>query len=169
MTATLKRTGRFSCEVTFETRLSPEATYDYLSDFQKHPEWSSGLVEMTRTSQGEGGAGMTYRTIEKAAGSKDTTLSEITALERPRLVAWKAQTEKPGWPMGARSEWSFTIEPSNGGSKVTQRMELIPASKLLVSGLFFVADTFFGGTGATPKAVLRNAERLESRLASLAG
>jgi hypothetical protein len=141
--------------------------FDYLADFSKHPEWSQGLLSMTRTSVGEPGPGTTYCTEESAAGSKDITVSEITELQRPRRIAWKAQTEKQSWPTGARSIWSFDIEQEGAGSRVTQRMELIPASRAMVRALFFVADTFFGGTGATPKSVRKNAERLEQRLASM--
>lgn len=110
MTVALKRTGAFKCEVSFETPLSPDATFEYLADFLRHKEWSGGLVEMTQTSSGEVTVGTTFRTEEKAAGSKDVTLSEVTALNKPRLIAWKAWTEKQGWPMGASSEWTFRID-----------------------------------------------------------
>ena len=52
--------------------------------------------------------------------------------------------------MGARSGWTFRFESSNAGTQV-----------------LFVATTFFGGTGATPQAVQKNAGRLEQKLALL--
>src|SRR3990172_11560485 len=87
MSATMKKTGLLSGEITFVTRAAPGVVYDYLADFPRHPDWAGSLVKLTQTSAGPAGVGTTYRTEEQARpGSKmrDYTICEVTALDRPR-------------------------------------------------------------------------------------
>src|SRR5689334_8115160 len=94
--------------LSFSVDLPPEVVYDYLSDFQKHREWVPDIVEMRQETDGPAGVGTRYTTVESfKEGAKMTaaTSSEITALERPRFVEWRARTSADRGPMAMRSRW----------------------------------------------------------------
>jgi uncharacterized protein YndB with AHSA1/START domain len=174
MAVTVRKTGAYGREFSFSTPLAPEAVYDYLADFEKHSEWVPEIVAMEKTSEGLAGVGTTFTTTESMKpGSKmqDKTYCEITALERPRLIEWRARTEATGGPMAMRSRWAFVIEPEGDGSRVTQRGALEPPnlwSRLFLGVFVPLADGLFGGMGATPKNVVKHVERLQQVLDSKA-
>jgi len=172
MAVTVGKRGR-EREFTFTTALAPEAVYDYLSDLTRHPDWCRDLLKLEQETDGPPGVGTRYRTAEtmrEGARSSETTYCEITALEPPRLVEWKARTEKTKGPMAMRSNWAFVIEPEGTGSRVTQRYSFDPpnlGSRIMLFGFTRVAD-LMGGLGASPKNVRKHAEALEARLAEMA-
>lgn len=167
MAVTLTRTGAASGDVAFTTNLPPDAVYDYLSDFQKHSEWTEELVTIEQTSEGSPCVGTTFRTTESmrpGSGMRNATCSEITALQRPRLIEWKAWTSTKGGPMAMRSHWAFLIEPDGSGSRVTQRFGFDPPnvwSRIFLRAFFVVADGLLGGMGASPKNITMHAEKLQ--------
>jgi uncharacterized protein YndB with AHSA1/START domain len=172
---TVKKFGLGKRELTFSTKLAPEAVYDYLSDFEKHSEWVPELVKMEKTTEGPAGVGTTYKTTEAlkpGSSSQDTTYCEITKLERPRLIEWQARTAATSGPMAMRSHWSFIIEPADGGSVVTQKASLDPPNVFANAFLRLfipIADGLLGGMGATPKNVTRHVENLQKLLDEKAG
>jgi uncharacterized protein YndB with AHSA1/START domain len=159
-------------ELSFATALPPEAVFDYLSDFSKHPEWCRDLVSMDR-QEGDRGVGARYRTTEsmrEGSRMKSETSCEILTLERPRLIEWSARTAPSKGPMAMRSRWAFMIEPDGSGSRVTQRYSFQPpgpSSKVMLRVFSAVAD-IFGGMGASPKNVRKHAETLAARLDQMA-
>jgi uncharacterized protein YndB with AHSA1/START domain len=172
MTVSVRKDGKERA-FTFTTPLAPQAVFDYLSDFTRHPEWCRDLVEMEQQGEGPPGVGTRYRTLEtmrEGAKTKDTTFCEITALEAPRRIEWRARTANEKGPMAMRSHWSFEIEPEGSGSRVTQRYGFDPpnvGSKLMLAGFLPFAD-LMGGMGASPKNVRKHAQSLEERLAAMA-
>jgi uncharacterized protein YndB with AHSA1/START domain len=171
-----QRTGPASGEVSFTTALNPEAVYDYLVDFERHPEWSGGLVRLEKTSEGPPGVGTTYKTTEalqeKSKKMQDATFCEITALERPCLIEWQARTSATGGPMAMRSRWAFVIEHAETGSRVTQRFALDPTNlsgRIFMRAFIAVADGVFGGVGASPKNIRKHAEKLRQILDGMKG
>jgi uncharacterized protein YndB with AHSA1/START domain len=160
--------------ISFSTQAAPEAVYDYRADLRGHGEWAGTLGAVTQTGDGPVTVGTTYRAEERMReGGKagDVTFSEITALERPRRIAWKARTEASGGPMAMRSEWEFLIEPEGSRSRVTQRMRFDPPnlmSRIFLAIFLPIAD-LMGGMGASPKMVRRNVERLQEKLDAMAG
>jgi uncharacterized protein YndB with AHSA1/START domain len=160
--------------LSFSTRAAPEEVFDYLADPRRHAEWAGTLGAVTQTSDGAVAVGATFRAEERMReGGKagDVTFSEITALERPRHIAWKARTEPTSGPLAMRSEWEFLIEPDGGGSRVTQRMRFDPPNAMsrLVLAVFRPVADLMGGMGASPKMVRKNVERLEEKLDAMAG
>ncbi len=136
-------------EISGETSIliaaSPHALYEYLSDFTRHPEWSSNLSKVEPLSQGMARVGMQFKTSEGPppvspmmklnmmrgfvrgvlAGAKPYSIAEITALETDARIAWRA-----GIPYGDsffnRAEWEFTFEVRPNGTQVTQRFHYFP-------------------------------------------
>lgn len=156
-------------EVSFSTRASPQLVYDYLSDLSRHVEWAGTLGTVTQTTDGPVAVGTTYRAEEglrPGGKAEGVTFAEVTALEPPGRIAWDARTEATKGPMAMRSQWEFIVEPSGGGSRVTQRMRFQPPSpsgRIMLAIFAPVAD-LIGGMGASPKMVRKNAERLQQYL-----
>ncbi len=160
--------------ISFWTRANPEAVYDYVADLTRHGEWAGTLGSVTRTTEGPVAVGATYRAEERMRpGGKagDVTFSEITALDPPRRIAWKARTEPTSGPLAMRSEWEFLVEPEGAGCRVTQRMRFDPPNVMsrVVLAIFTPVADLLGGMGASPKMVRKNVERLEARLETIAG
>lgn len=168
MTVSSRRQDRW-LEVSFATRASPGAVYDYLSDLRRHGEWAGTLGTVTQTTDGPIAVGTTYRTQEgMRPGGKtgDVTFAEITALEPPRRITWNARTEAAKGPMAMRSRWEFIVDSARDGSQVTQRMRFDPPSpfgRIMLAVFSPIAD-LMGGMGASPKMVRKNAERLQQLL-----
>jgi uncharacterized protein YndB with AHSA1/START domain len=170
MTISVKKTGPMSQELTMTTVLAPEAVYDYLSDFDKHHEWVEDIVDMDTTNAAEG-VGRSFKTTEAMKGMKGDTFAEITALQRPRYIEWRARTAANHGPFAMRSRWSFIIEPEGSGSRVTQTQTMEPANIFAKGfGSIFVplADGLLGGMGASPKNVRRHFEKLKEILDAMA-
>jgi uncharacterized protein YndB with AHSA1/START domain len=166
MSIEFRRTGATSGELSFSTPRAPEEVYAYLADFQRHKEWTSEIVSQEQTSDGPAGVGTTYRTVEamrEGSRMKAPTTCEITALEPPRRIEWKARTGASHGPMAMRSQWTFEIVPEGAGSRVTQRFRFDPPD---VFGAAFmrifvpIADGVFGGLGASPKNIRKHGEKL---------
>ncbi|MEU4667372.1 SRPBCC family protein [Amycolatopsis sp. NPDC023774] len=112
---------------------APEAVWPFVSDVQRMPEMSSELqrVEWCGGATGPklGGSFVGYSKHD-ALGEWSTT-SFIVECEEPRVFAWAvADPETP------TAIWRFTLEPENGGTKLTQWMQMGPAR----SGLSFAID-----------------------------
>src|SRR4026208_2506269 len=88
-------------EISIVIHATPQAVYDYLSDFTRHPEWVVNVSKVTKISSGPIGVGTIFHTQESAppvpllrklnmmryfiagliSGSKPFSEAEITALE----------------------------------------------------------------------------------------
>jgi uncharacterized protein YndB with AHSA1/START domain len=174
MAVTVRQTGPTSRELSFVTALAPEQVYDYLADFPRHREWVDEIVSMEPIGSGPAGVGTTYKTVEAmkpGSRMKAPTYCEITALERPRRIAWTARTGATRGPMAMRSRWAFLIAPDNGGSRVTQQAAMEPPnrwSRGFLRLFTVLADGLGGGMGASPKNVTKHAERLRQQLDQMA-
>ena len=166
MTVEFKKTGATSGELSFVTPKPPQEVFEYLADFQKHSEWVGEIVSLNRTADGPIAAGTTFATLESIRpGSRmqTTTGCEITTLEPPRLIEWKAWTAAKRGPMAMRSRWAFIIEPEGTGSRVTQRFSFDPPD--MFGAMFLrifvpIADGLMGGAGASPKNIRKHGEKL---------
>lgn len=63
---------------TVETTATPDAVFDYLSDFATTEEWDPGTVSTTRVS-GDGGVGTVYHNVSQFMGRK--TELDYTVIE----------------------------------------------------------------------------------------
>jgi len=108
-------------EVSTEIATPIETVYQYLADFRRHKEWSKGVAEVEQMTDGEVRVGTEFKASETVP-MKFTSFARITALEPPKVIAWDAWDEDGD----VRSQWSFHLEPSDGGTRVTQRCAFWP-------------------------------------------
>ena len=94
----------------------PETAFAYLSDITRHSEWAKHRVEIQPDSPGSLAVGSTFRSTGHDMGTNVDQVKVIT-LEPPRRIAFEAD--------GGQGHFrhQFTIEPSNGGSRITKEME----------------------------------------------
>jgi carbon monoxide dehydrogenase subunit G len=102
---------------TFTTTASPEATYDYLSDFRNAESWDPGTRSCTRTG-GDGGVGTTYRNVSSFLG-REVELTYTTAeLAPPTRVHLRGTNER------FEGHDIFEIRAAGRGSEVTYRADM---------------------------------------------
>ncbi len=103
---------------TIESQLqisaSPEEVYAYLSDLEKHPEWSH-CMEIKKTSEGPVGVGTTYKSKGKNFGITANETVEVTEHRPSERFAWQTTGA-----MGMKFGWSFDLSPQEGVTLVTE-------------------------------------------------
>lgn len=104
----------WECQVSVDIEVPVERVYSRLLDFERHGDFSEGLAEVRQTTPGPIGVGSRFRAEERVPG-RYTSWSEITRLDAPRLIAWKA------WVEGVmRTEWEFRLSPLKDGTRLIQ-------------------------------------------------
>jgi hypothetical protein len=101
-------------EVSDEIQAPVEHVFGRLSDFTRHSDFSNGLAKVEQLTPGPAGVGTRYRSEETVPGNY-VSYSEITALEEPRRIAWKAWV-----PHVMRTEWEYRLGPSSSGTHLVQ-------------------------------------------------
>ena len=101
-----------------EIARSPEDVFAYITDVSRHPEWQEGLVSATVETDGPVAVGSRVVHRRKLGLGTVATTSEITALEPPRLVAFR------GVDGPIRAEGTQRVEPVGQGSRVSFEMEM---------------------------------------------
>jgi uncharacterized protein YndB with AHSA1/START domain len=111
----------------------PERVWAVVSDVTLMPEMSDELQKVTWCDEAEGPAlGVRFVGASKheALGEWATT-SQIVEFEPPRVFGWAVQD-----PENPTARWRFTLEPRDGGTELTQWMQMGPAR----SGLSLAID-----------------------------
>jgi Polyketide cyclase / dehydrase and lipid transport len=101
-------------EVSIEIKAPVEFVFGRLSDITRHSDFSDGLAKVEQLTPGPAGVGTWYRSEETVPG-KYVSYSEITALEEPRRIAWKAWV-----PHVMRTEWEYRLTPRSCDIRVVQ-------------------------------------------------
>ena len=101
-------------EVRLDINAPVEQVYTRLKDFTRHADFADGLVKIEQITNGAIRVGTRFRAEERVP-SKYTSLAEITALDEPRLIAWKAWVERT-----MRTEWEFRLSPNGSGTHLVQ-------------------------------------------------
>lgn len=109
-------------EVSIEVQAPVEQVFGRLRDFSRHTEFSNGLAKVEQLTRGAAGTGTRYRCEETMPG-RYVSYCEITALEEPRLIAWKAWV-----PHVMRTQWEFRLTATSNGTR------LVHVSRWWVSG-----------------------------------
>lgn len=100
-------------------RATPEAVYDLVSDVTRTGQWSP-ICRACWWDDGAGprvGAWFTGR--NEVPGRTWETRSEVVAADRGREFAWVVG--------GTLVRWAFTMEPADGGTRLTESWEFLPA------------------------------------------
>ena len=66
---------------------SAETVFGYVSDFDRHADWSGHGLQVSQDGDGPAEVGTTYSTIAKQFGTQRET-STITHMDRPDLFGW---------------------------------------------------------------------------------
>jgi uncharacterized membrane protein len=104
---------------------APVATvYEYLADFTRHPEWSTGLEALAPAGNGPIAVGSELIATEKVP-ARFTSHTRITALEPGRRIAWEAWDGRT-----TRVSWAFELEPHDDNTHLVQRAQFQPTSLL---------------------------------------
>jgi uncharacterized membrane protein len=93
-----------------------EEVFALLSNPENSPKWSSGSVEVKKTSAGPIGVGTTYRSVRTFLGRRIEGENEFTEYEPNRRYATKSKSGPV--PMEGR----VTFERVDGGTRVTGTM-----------------------------------------------
>jgi uncharacterized membrane protein len=101
-------------EVSIEIQAPAEQVFGRLSDFTRHSDFSDGLAKVERLTPGPAGVGTRYRSEETVPG-KYVSHCEITALEEPRRIAWRAWV-----PHVMRTEWEYLLSSTSSGTRLVQ-------------------------------------------------
>ena len=118
---------------------SPEALYDLVSDVTRTGEWSPvcRACWWDEGWQGEDGrprAGAWFTGRNEVPGRTWDTRSQVVVADRGREFAWLVG--------GRLVRWSFTFEPVEGGTRLTESWEFLPA------GQEFFAERYGDGAAA---------------------
>ncbi len=102
---------------------SPQAVFDYVSDFTKHPEWAGHGLQVTKDSDGPVAIGTTYSTVAKQFGTQKEH-STVTELDAPKVFGFDAT--------GALGtvHHRFTVSTSEGMTGLTKSADLTKPSFL---------------------------------------
>jgi uncharacterized protein YndB with AHSA1/START domain len=95
-----------------------EEVFARVSDLQNHIEWSGGEA-IRKTSEGAVAAGTTYETEEALPlGKKTVERSVVTDVQLNERFGWRTYG-----PIGTWLDWSFELQPEDGRTRLTQRLE----------------------------------------------
>ena len=123
-------------EITRDIAASPEDVYDAISDVTRMGEWSEECHSCEWHDGVDGPAvGAMFDGHNRAGDKEWTTQGKVIAAERGREFAFQCLSNGFHY-----STWGYTIEPADGGSRVTEWTEnLIPeefrAASAQISGI----------------------------------
>jgi Polyketide cyclase / dehydrase and lipid transport len=114
----------WECQVSVDVQAPVEQVFRRLEDFTRHSDFSDGLRRVEQTTAGPVGVGTQFRAEETVPG-KYVSFCEITALQEPHLIAWKA------WVEGVmRTQWEFRLSGSAAATHLVQVSRWEPAGPL---------------------------------------
>ncbi len=112
-----------SVEVTTWIDAPPERVWRLVSDIGLMPDMSGELLSVAWLDGATApalGARFTGRNRHPSMGEWSTT-SHVVSYEPPTVFAWAvSDPERPS------ATWRFTVEPDNGGTALSQRVQLGP-------------------------------------------
>lgn len=125
-------------EESIDIAAPPEAVWTMVSDVRRMAEWSP-QVESTRLRNGaeQVADGVEFTNLNSNGTFQWKTHGTVVRLDRDREIAFRI---KENWAI-----WSLRLEPTPGGTKLTQRRESPEGSP---DGTVKVIDAYLGGQAA---------------------
>ena len=111
-------------ESAIDIAAPPQRVYEYLVDFRRHPEWSTGVKELAPVGNGPVAVGTEFKAVEEVP-ARFTSYTRITALEPGRRIAWESWDGRM-----AKVKWAFELSAQNGRTHLVQRAHVEPTSLL---------------------------------------
>jgi len=133
---------------------SPADVFAYLDELERHGEWQTQIVDVTRDTPGPTGVGTRATELRRVPGGKQSVTYEITEHDSPRKVSFRGVN----WPV--RPVGTVTVEAvGEGRSRVTLELELKGHGLL---GMIFAPLANSHARKQVPEDQRRLKERLES-------
>src|SRR4051812_26164792 len=136
MTISVRHVSANTWELSFRSNARVERAFEYLVAFERHVEWEEQLTEVERLRAAHGAAGASY---VKTYGARPAGLLRrlfwrpvrvdctITAVERPKLIAWGQQLWRDQPSEGYYwQDVEVRITPDGDGCRVTFTRHLMP-------------------------------------------
>lgn len=119
MTHTLARHGRTEALA----RTSPEAVWEVISDVTRIGEWSHECrrAHLARGAQAAA-PGIRFRGWNRSGIFRWTRSCVFTVVDPPRQLAWRTCGL---WGHVDSTEWSMTLEPADGGTRILQTYDVL--------------------------------------------
>ncbi|MBL1072788.1 SRPBCC family protein [Nocardia sp. 2] len=119
-------------EATIDIAAAPEQVWNVVSDLKRMPEFSPQCIRMQPL--GSVRTGTWTINLNKDGAKVWPTTSRVVRFEPNRAIAFR-MTEN-------RTIWSFTLEPTANGTKVTQRRDVVGNVPWVIRKMI---DTTLGG------------------------
>lgn len=151
-----------SAEAVVEVAVPPAAVWERVSDLTRVGEWSPE----NRGGKWVGGAtgaaiGARFKGSNRRGVAVWSTFSTIVRLEPERAIAWEVRAP---WGGPALSRWTYELEPTATGTRVTERWELLKASPLTKATWVLIAGTPAARVAMLKASLAQSLERLKSVL-----
>ena len=122
---TLPKSGMV--EVT--TAATPEQVWPLLADITRAGEWShenkgGDWIDGATTAV----PGARFQGRNKNGRMKWTRTSEVLVADEPRAISWRTI---PTWKYPDSTRWTYEIEPTAEGSRITQRFEVLKINPII--------------------------------------
>ena len=108
---------------TIQIDAPPEAVFDEISRVERHPSWANPIAKMEMEQTTGDGPGLGSHYVSHAIFVRKPVSADIdiTKYEPPTVFALKATQHQQG-KEDSWIEHTFTLTPSDGGTKVTKHM-----------------------------------------------
>ena len=102
-----------------EVGRSPEDVFTYVDQLERHGEWQTQIISVTRETEGPTRVGTRATDLRKVPGGKQSVTYEITEYDPPRRVSFRG-LNGPIRPVG-----TMTVESiGEGRSRITLELDL---------------------------------------------
>jgi hypothetical protein len=119
---TLPKSG----SVTVDTAATPQQVWDLLADVTRAGEWSHETQGGEWLDGAAGAApGVRFRGRNKQGRTRWTRVCEILEADAPRTLSWRTI---PSRLYADSTRWTYELEPTDTGCRITQRFEVIQIS-----------------------------------------
>jgi Polyketide cyclase / dehydrase and lipid transport len=141
---------RFSESIVVDA--APEFVYDLVSDIGRTGEWSPICRACWWQDEQGARAGAWFVGRNEADGQVWETTSQVTVADRGREFAWLVG--------GQYARWGYRLEPVDGGTRLTESWEFLPAGRMMFGQRY--------GPAAEQRIALRRSQAMRSIPVSLA-
>lgn len=135
-------------QVKLSSSKSPQEVYEYLVDFERHPEWRYDVLESKLVEGGKGRAGARYRQKIKPGRKEMEANVELTEADPGRRVGFRTLDEGPVTASG-----TYDIRDTGSGT------ELVNDVAIEAHGFVRLFEPFMG------RQLRKTAKRYEDALA----
>jgi carbon monoxide dehydrogenase subunit G len=111
-----------------DSQRPPEDVFDYIADFCTNAEWDPGTDSADRVGEGPAGLGAEYRLVVSFLGRRSALTYRTVEYDRPRTVTFRGENA------AVVSLDRITVEPREGGSRLTYDATLTPKGATRLAG-----------------------------------